>query len=223
MGQVSSNPGCGPQASIASGAGLLRPPGWDPFFFGLAASGRSGRRGAEQRAGIEAIFRAHAALPILVLVRSEYWVATQTTESRRTMSCHFFCYARSLDFFFLCSCPHKTSVLIAYAAGSWICHWVGNGALISCMRSDGAGDHSGQVGSEPTLHIEAHAKFILCHTAILPHSRHLESKPWISAHSIRIYAGKSHKSGAQVQPKPACRRHCQSTDWKRKKSLADAG
>lgn len=30
----------------------------------------------------------------------------------------------------MCSCPHRARLLITYAAGSWICHWVGTGALI---------------------------------------------------------------------------------------------
>lgn len=62
---------------------LLRPPGWGPF---RAGGGRccvyAMRCGARARA-LKLSLGPHAAVAILVLGRSEYWVATQTTESRR--------------------------------------------------------------------------------------------------------------------------------------------
>lgn len=83
------NPGCGPQRKArTSRAGqggllllLLRPPGWGPF---RAGGGRSCLYA--MRCGARALklsLGPHAAVAILVLGRSEYWVATQTTESRR--------------------------------------------------------------------------------------------------------------------------------------------
>lgn len=81
------NPDCGPQRKARTSrlAGLLllllRPPGWGPFQAGGGRSCvyamRCGARALKLSLG------PHAAVAILVLGRSEYWVATQTTESRR--------------------------------------------------------------------------------------------------------------------------------------------
>lgn len=84
MGQVSSTQTAGRNCKHRKqGLALLRQPArprWD-------GSGRSGgRRGCEAEQGPRALklsLGPHAAVPILVLGRSEYWVATQTTESRR--------------------------------------------------------------------------------------------------------------------------------------------